>query len=66
MSELEIAGQEMRDADERERRRGLQRQETFSQANLGGDAAGMRLRAGREGEGRVEGRSGTGGVRAGS
>lgn len=56
MSELEIAGAEMRDADERERRRGVERQRTDHDRDGGG--GGVRLRAGRETSQRVDGAGG--------
>jgi maintenance of morphology protein 1 len=60
MSELEIAGAEMREADDRDRRRGLERTRTDHDR----DGGGVRLRAGREASQRVEGGGGFG-VRSG-
>lgn len=62
MSEIEIAGALMREADEREKRRGVQQPEQSSRSDQ--DGAGMRLRAGREPSQRVEPRTGSYGVRA--
>ena len=59
MTGLELAGAEMREADEWERRRQQQQRTDHDR-----EGAGMRLRAGREPNQRLDGRNGSFGVRA--
>ena len=53
MSELEVAGAELREADERERRKQVQQQLSFTDHDR--DGGGVRLRAGRDGAGQERG-----------
>jgi maintenance of morphology protein 1 len=53
MSELEIAGAEMREADERDRRKQAQQQYSFTDHDR--DGGGVRLRAGKDGVGQQRG-----------